>query len=91
MKALARSTSERDMADSSATSRHHAPDICMAASLEPKSATSSENHGLNSAAIARDLPDPCGASRIGSVSTLQPGRLILATAPMNRQRLTARA
>ena len=73
MKALMRETSVRDMASSSDTSMPQTPLVCIAASFDPRSASSSVNHGSNSAFIAVDFILPWSLSKIGTVSTLQPG------------------
>jgi len=90
MNALIRATSEWLRLSNSESSMIHTPRVCIAASLVPKSASSSVKYSPASVRNAVDFRIPCGPSRIRQQSAFAPGRKIRATAESNQREPTAR-
>src|SRR3954453_14083905 len=91
MNALIRATSEWLRLSNSDNSMTQTPRVCIAASLLPRSASSSVKNSPASVLSAVDLRIPCGPSRMRQQSALAPGRKILATAEISQRDPTARA
>jgi hypothetical protein len=90
MNALIRATSAWLRLSNSESSMIQTPRVCMAASLLPRSASSSVKYSPAIVRSAVDFRMPCGPSRIRQQSAFAPGWKIRATAEMSQRDPTAR-